>query len=124
MTGQPYPAEWLRGVLDLTVLRILDDGPTYGYAIAARLDDEGFGTIKGGTLYPLLGRAEEAGDVVTHWEAGESGPGRKYYTLTPSGRERLGTTSARWSEFADRTTRFLSPAPNRADAPTPARSTR
>ena len=124
MVDQPYPTEWLRGVLDLAVLRILADGPTYGYAIAARLDDEGFGTIKGGTLYPLLGRAEAAGDVLAHWEAGDSGPGRKYYTLTDPGRVRLTTASARWSEFAHRTSHFLTPSLNRADAPTPARSTR
>ncbi len=124
MVDQPYPTDWLRAVLDLAVLRILDDGPTYGYAIAARLADEGLGIVKGGTLYPLLGRAESAGEVVTHWEAGESGPGRKYYTLTGSGRGRLVAASGRWSEFARRTSRFLSPTSTPCDTPVTDRSTR
>ncbi len=51
-----WPSEWLRGVLDLCVLRVLADGPTYGYAITTELARRGFGTVKGGTLYPLLGR--------------------------------------------------------------------
>src|SRR5690625_7349935 len=59
MDVTPYPSEWLRGVLELCVLRVLADGATYGYAIAAELAQAGLGEIKGGTLYPLLGRLEK-----------------------------------------------------------------
>lgn len=60
------------------MLRILLDGPSYGYAITQRLADVGLGTVKGGTLYPLLGRFEESGFVEVEWRPGEAGPGRKY----------------------------------------------
>ncbi len=60
---EPWPAEWLRGALEVCVLGVLDRGPTYGYAIAAALEDAGLGVVKGGTLYPLLGRLEAAGLV-------------------------------------------------------------
>ncbi len=53
----------MRGVLSLCVLRVVADGPTYGYAIAARLADAGLGTVKGGTLYPLLTRLQTEGLV-------------------------------------------------------------
>lgn len=89
MTEHTWPSEWLRGVLDVCVLRILADGPTYGYAIAARLADGGLGVIKGGTLYPLLGRLETGGLVTVEWRAGDGGPGRKYYDLTDAGRDEL-----------------------------------
>ena len=50
MDDNHWPSEWQRGVLDLCVLHILADGPTYGYSIAARLTDAGFADVKGGTL--------------------------------------------------------------------------
>jgi PadR family transcriptional regulator, regulatory protein PadR len=106
MSENTWPSEWLRGVLDLCVLRILADGPTYGYAVAARLADAGLGTIKGGTLYPLLGRLETAGLVTVEWRAGEAGPGRKYYALTPAGRAELAHRAGLWDAFT-RTTRDL-----------------
>jgi PadR family transcriptional regulator PadR len=48
----------LRGVLELCVLGALRGGPSYGYALAQSLEQAGLGTVKGGTLYPLLGRLE------------------------------------------------------------------
>lgn len=107
MAAQTWPGDWLRGPLTLAVMRILDDGPTYGYAIATRLEESGLGTIKGGTLYPLLGRLEVAGHVVTRWEQGESGPGRKYFELTPEGRLDLTEKAALWREFASHTAAFI-----------------
>lgn len=105
-TDIAWPSEWLRGVLGVCVLRILADGPTYGYEIAARLSAAGLGTVKGGTLYPLLGRFEEAGWVEVEWRPGEGGPGRKYYVLTAAGRSEAAAEAARWARFTD-TTRLL-----------------
>lgn len=102
-----WPGEWLRGPLTLAVLRILDDGPTYGYAIATRLEENGFGAIKGGTLYPLLSRLETAGQVTTSWQQGDGGPGRKYFELTPAGREEFRVKATLWREFAGATVRFI-----------------
>ncbi len=103
-----YPAEWLRGVLGLAVLRVVAGGPTYGYAIALALAEAGFGTIKGGTLYPLLGRFEAAGHVVAHWREGDGGPGRKYYEITDEGRELLHEQGRAWADFATQVARFVS----------------
>ena len=107
MADEAWPTEWLRGVLELAVLRVLADGPTYGYALASRLADEGLGTVKGGTLYPLLARLEDNGFVETEWRAGEGGPGRKYFSLTRSGRGYFTSQSARWSEFTRTTHAFI-----------------
>lgn len=107
MPIQPWPSEWLRGLLSLAVMRVLADGPTYGYAIASSLEDNGFGVIKGGTLYPLLGRLEVAGYVTTQWRDGEGGPGRKYFELTDAGRAAYAAQSSQWREFACHTTQFL-----------------
>ena len=117
----PWPSEWLRGVLELAVLRAMADGPTYGYAVAATLERAGFGSLKGGTLYPLLGRLEQAGHVRTHWQAGEGGPGRKYYQLTEAGQRLVEHNSATWTAFAAAVTRFLA-LPAEVTDPLPERS--
>jgi PadR family transcriptional regulator PadR len=107
---QPWPSDWLRGVLEVCVLRVLAEGPTYGYAVTAALADGGLGAVKGGTLYPLLKRFEVAGWVSTVWRAGEGGPGRKYYELTDAGRAALHERSAQWLAFARATSRFVAHA--------------
>ena len=112
-----WPAQWLRGVLELAVLAVVDRGETYGYRIAADLEAAGFGAVKGGTLYPLLGRLEEDGAVAATWREGESGPGRKWYATTPAGRERLRAQSGRWRAFTEVTTDLL-PAPVAHPTPT------
>jgi PadR family transcriptional regulator PadR len=100
-SDQPWPSEWLRGVLEVCVLRVLADGETYGYAIASRLADSGLGVVKGGTLYPLLNRLESAGLVTAQWRAGDGGPGRKYYLLTDDGHQQLQGTATEWSAFME-----------------------
>lgn len=107
MDADYWPSDWLRAVLALVVLRALADGPTWGYAIAAALADQGFGTIKGGTLYPLLARLEESGHVTTQWRAGEGGPGRKYFEITDSGRAHLAEQAGRFASFSSLTTTYL-----------------
>lgn len=121
MNAEQWPSEWLRGVLGVCVLRILLDGPSYGYALTQRLAEAGLGAVKGGTLYPLLGRLEEAGHVEVEWRPGEGGPGRKYFALTEQGRQEARAQAARWLDFTT-TTRALTDAAASAVAdPTSAR---
>jgi PadR family transcriptional regulator PadR len=117
MTTTPlWPGDWLRGVLDVCVLRVLADGPTYGYAIATRLADAGLGALKGGTLYPLLARFESAGLVAVEWRAGEGGPGRKYYALTDDGHRAWREQAVRWAEFARLTSQLVTSQAAATDA--------
>lgn len=102
-----WPAEWLRGVLELCVLGVLAEQTTYGYVIAQRLEAAGLGEVKGGTLYPLLARLEREGLVRTRWVAGEAGPGRKYIELTEAGRVQLADRRRLWLQFLDATGRLL-----------------
>ncbi|MBB0230808.1 PadR family transcriptional regulator [Streptomyces calidiresistens] len=92
-------ASWLKGVLDLLVLSCLTDGESYGYEIARRLEEAGLGTIRGGTLYPVLNRLEEAGLLDAEFRAAERGPGRRYYRLTEAGSTVLHEQGAAWNEF-------------------------
>lgn len=104
-----WPSDWLRATLGFLALRALSAGPSYGYAIISELERYGFGTIKGGTLYPLLTRYETAGLVTTEWRAGDGGPGRKYFALTDQGRAELTRLSADWLRFTVTSTHYLDP---------------
>ena len=118
MSTDTWPGEWLRGVLDVCVLAVLAEGTTYGYAISARLDELGLGAVKGGTLYPLLTRLEQAGLVTTTWRPGDGGPGRKYFELTDDGRADLARRGAAWRRFAELTSAIVhDPATSRRTAP-------
>lgn len=110
-----YPSEWLRGVLGPCVLQILADEATYGYAIIGALEAAGLGEIKGGTLYPLLTRFEKRGLVRTEWRAGEGGPGRKYFSLTPDGRAELAQSREQWKFFSDRVSALLAEPTEQTD---------
>lgn len=95
----------------MCALQALEAGPSYGYAIITALEEAGLGTVKGGTLYPLLTRFETAGLLATDWRAGDGGPGRKYFALTPAGRAALQEQRTAWTRFTQTTTEHLK-APN------------
>ncbi|QTX06067.1 PadR family transcriptional regulator [Agromyces archimandritae] len=97
----------MRAALGILVLRALEAGPSYGYAIISDLAAHGLGTVKGGTLYPLLTRYERAGYVTAEWRAGDGGPGRKYFSLTESGREALERLRGSWRLFASNADDYL-----------------
>lgn len=92
-------ASWLKGVLDLLVLAGLTGGENYGYEIVKDLAESGLGQIKGGTLYPVLNRLEEAGLVTAEFRVTERGPGRRYYQLTDQGRQTLAEQGGLWLSF-------------------------
>ena len=96
-----WPSPWIRAALDVAVLASLTDGPLHGYAIAQSLATRGFGLLKGGSLYPVLGRLEEAQHVRAGWVDGQGGPGRREYELTESGRDRLRHELVSWRELGD-----------------------
>jgi PadR family transcriptional regulator PadR len=100
MDEPDVPSAWLRGMLDLCLLGLLDGGEAYGYELMRRLEDHGIGPVPGGSLYPALLRLERAGHLASEWRAGEGGPGRKYYALTPEGRDALARDARAWRAFS------------------------
>lgn len=110
--GPDRESQWLKGVLDLAVLAVLErEGSAYGYTITDSLARVGIAEIKGGTLYPLLSRLEDDALVVSSWVTGDGGPARKYFALTAAGRTALAVGRTGWREFAARATTALEGAP-------------
>ncbi|HEV2539551.1 MAG TPA: helix-turn-helix transcriptional regulator [Frateuria sp.] len=80
------------------VLAILAEGDSYGYAIIQRVRELSGGHMEwtDGMLYPVLHRLERLGHIQARWETAESGRRRKYYRLTPPGREQLAEERRQW----------------------------
>jgi PadR family transcriptional regulator PadR len=90
-----------RGVLEFCVLSLLREEQLYGFDLVRRLGDvEGMVTSEG-TIYPLLSRLRRDGWVTTSWQESESGPPRRYYALTASGRTALTGFIEEWGRFRD-----------------------
>ena len=94
--------ELKRGTLEMMLLHILDNDPTYGYELLSRLSLRSGGRfhIKEGTLYPVLYRLEDAGLIVPEWDQPARGVPRKVYQLTETGKERLVEMAEAWLSFA------------------------
>ncbi|RZK47178.1 MAG: PadR family transcriptional regulator, partial [Pedobacter sp.] len=54
-----------------------------------------------GTLYPLLTRLKNADMLTYRWVESNSGPPRKYFSLTPKGEEFYNELAATWYELAN-----------------------
>ncbi|MCL2533592.1 MAG: PadR family transcriptional regulator [Nocardiaceae bacterium] len=98
----------LRGVLDLCLLALLREQPVYGYELTERLAEHDL-LVAGGSSYPLLARLEKAGLVESESRRSESGPPRKYYSLTADGRKALAEGAAEWFSVAKSVTALLDP---------------
>ena len=104
--------ELRRGSLELIVLHLLASGEAYGYEIVSKLTAETNGALEvtDGTLYPVLYRLERAGSVTVRWETPERGVPRKYYRLTPAGREELARLTHEWTTFSKAMSKLLRPS--------------
>jgi PadR family transcriptional regulator, regulatory protein PadR len=101
MAANGRRTELLRGVLDLCLLTVMEEGPAYGYEMTKRLRARGLSIVSEGSIYPLLARLEREGLVETHRAASNGGPPRKYYRPSPEGRRALSTGIAEWQAARD-----------------------
>ena len=95
--NEPIDIQLKKGVLELCVLELLAQEDSYAYEIASRLTN-GIGMGEG-TIYPLMRRMQSDGLVRTYLVESASGPSRKYYKLTATGRGALDAQRAEWIAF-------------------------
>ncbi len=99
----------LRGVLDLCLLAVIEEGPAYGYEMTKRLRSRGLAVVGEGSIYPLLGRLERDGLVETYRAASNGGPPRKYYRLSAEGHRALAAGVSEWRTARDAVDAVLAP---------------
>ena len=90
-----------KGSTEILILLLLSAESMYGYQMTQELGKQsaGYFDIKEGLLYPTLHRMQKDGLVASEWRQAGEKRRRKYYEITPLGREMLGTQTAEWSQF-------------------------
>ncbi|PRI11707.1 PadR family transcriptional regulator [Leucobacter massiliensis] len=80
-------ADAIRGYVDLIVLSLLREGPSYPYELAQRIAAVGGGeyAIKQTTLYSAVKRLEAGGLVTSYPGVSPTGKPRSYYRITEAG---------------------------------------
>ena len=100
-----FQKELNAGIVALVLLATLAEArePQYGYQIAKQLevDDEDNNVMKPGTLYPVLRSLSAAGLLDSYVEPSASGPPRRYYTITETGRAVLQQWQDAWTSTRD-----------------------
>ena len=86
--------ELRRGSLTIAVLAQLKS-EHYGYTLRKALAELGL-EIDEGTLYPLLRRLEAQGLLTSEWRE-EGGRKKRFYRLTPEGRQIFRQLLAEWA---------------------------
>ena len=95
-----WSSQLKRGVLELCILQVLRDDPSYGYEIVTTLEQLGPLAAGENTVYPLLRRLKADGVLETFLRESPTGPPRQYYRLTADGRRRLTALSKEWQAMA------------------------
>lgn len=114
-TGK-WEVQLRKGCIELAVLASLWDGRLYGLEMLRRLEYFSGLPISEGTLYPLLSRLNTAGWVISEWQDAPLGHPRRYYTLTPRGRNRVEEMSRVWSGLTRNIDQLLARFENRQTA--------
>ncbi len=104
-----FRKELSAGTVALILLSILSQSeePLYGYQIGklvgAGKEEADTVMVKQGAIYPVLRSLESSGLLSSKREASRSGPPRRYYSVTDSGRQVL----AEWQTIWKHTKRFV-----------------
>jgi transcriptional regulator len=108
--------EFLKGTLDLMILKTLSWAPAHGYGIARWIEQctDDVLQVEEGSLYPALYKLEENGMIVADWGISDNNRRAKFYRLTAAGKKQLRTSHDYWAKFAKAVTRVLEIAPKTA----------
>ncbi len=90
----------IRGHTDAIILARLLQSDSYGYEINKAISTLSSGRfeLKEATLYTAFKRLEEAGYITSYWGDSGAGARRRYYTITPEGREASHRLVKEWEE--------------------------
>lgn len=110
-----FQRELSAGLTALVLLAVLEQAEVdlYGYEIARRLTGgtEAAGPFKLGALYPVLRNLSAAGLLSSRVVPSYAGPPRRYYRITPLGRDALAAWRRTWTATRDFVDATLRPVP-------------
>lgn len=98
MNVENTQAQMRKGILEYCILAILNKREAYPSEILEEMKEAKLIVVEG-TLYPLLTRLKNAELLSYRWKESQSGPPRKYFSITASGKSFLEQLNQTWSEL-------------------------
>ena len=95
-----HRSQLLKGVLDMCLLALIAEEPSYGYEMVNKLQERGLDLVSDGSIYPLLSRLQKQDLVEGFYEGSSGGPQRKYYRIRKEGAERLKGWHEEWERLS------------------------
>ncbi len=89
-----------KGILEFCILSIIRRGEAYPSDIAEEMRAANLQILEG-TLYPLLTRLKNADMLTYRWVESNSGPPRKYFSLTEKGELFYQELEKTWNELSN-----------------------
>jgi PadR family transcriptional regulator PadR len=96
---QPWITQFRKGLVELCVLATLRDDEAYGYQIVENLGRIAGLEVTESTVYPVLARLARDRHVTVRTAPSPTGPPRRYYRLSESGRQRLADMLRHWESI-------------------------
>ncbi len=89
-----------KGVLEFCILSVIQQGEAYPSDIIEKMKEAKLGILEG-TLYPLLTRLKNAEFLTYRWVESNSGPPRKYFSMTEKGQAFYMELHQTWNQLAN-----------------------
>ncbi|MBL7734596.1 MAG: PadR family transcriptional regulator [Chitinophagaceae bacterium] len=89
-----------KGILEYCILSVIRRGEAYPSDIIEEMRAANLQILEG-TLYPLLTRLKNASMLTYRWVESNSGPPRKYFSLTDKGEAFYNALEATWNELTN-----------------------
>jgi len=99
------------GTLVMLILRVIEDGPLHGYAIARRIAERSSEalSVEEGSLYPALQKVLLKGWATASPAVSETGRAVREYRITRSGRKQLALERESYQRYARAIAAVLDP---------------
>lgn len=111
MDIQNTQSQMRKGVLEFCILSVIRHGEVYPSDIVDKMKSANLNILEG-TLYPLLTRLKNAGLLTYRWVESNSGPPRKYFSMTEQGLQFYDELERTWKELADAVHALTQDLPN------------
>ncbi len=92
-------AQMRKGILEFCTLLVIARDALYAADILAALKSADLLVVEG-TLYPLLSRLKRDELVSYEWKESFGGPPRKYYRITPKGKQTIDELKQSWQSLS------------------------
>lgn len=95
-----------KGILEFCILSVIKKGEAYPSDIVEEMKQANMQILEG-TLYPLLTRLKNSGMLSYRWVESNSGPPRKYFSLTDKGQVFYSELEKTWRDLVNGVERVI-----------------